>query len=121
MKNGSEIERKEIQSVMIEEPVEQVEVIGAKFKYSGGKLSEEQINALGRCESGMTATRNSGNGFYGAFRFSPSTWRSSAPAEYKGVLPHPAPMQAVQTLLSRSNIYTQFPGCANKMKAQGIL
>ena len=125
MKNGSEIERKEIQSVMIEEPVEQVEVIGAKFKYSGGKLSEEQINALGRCESGMTATRNSGNGFYGAFQFSPSTWRSSAPAEYKGVLPHQAPieaqMQAVQTLLSRSSIYTQFPGCANKMKAQGIL
>lgn len=125
MKNGSEIERKEIQSVMIEEPVEQVEVIGAKFKYSGGKLSEEQINALGRCESGMTATRNSGNGFYGAFQFSLSTWRSSAPAEYKGVLPHQAPieaqMQAVQTLLSRSSIYTQFPGCANKMKAQGIL
>ena len=125
MKNGSEIERKEIQSVMIEEPVEQVEVIGAKFKYSGGKLSEEQINALGRCESGMTATRNSGNGFYGAFQFSPSTWRSFAPAEYKGVLPHQAPieaqMQAVQTLLSRSSIYTQFPGCANKMKAQGIL
>ena len=125
MRNGEEIERKEIQSVELNAPVEEVVVVGAKFNYTGGPLNEAQINALGTCESGMTATRNSGNGFYGAFQFMPATWRSSAPPPYNGVLPHEAPLdaqkQAVQNLLSRSSIFTQFPGCANKMRAQGIL
>ena len=125
MRNGQEISRKEIQSVTTKEPKKQVEIVGAKFNYTGGPLSEEQLNALGQCESGMTATRNSGNGFYGAFQFMPSTWKTQAPAEYKNVLPHEAPLdaqkQAVQNLLSKSSIYTQFPGCAKKMQAQGIL
>ena len=125
IKNGQEVKRTEIASVTTKEPVKQIEVVGAKFNYTGGPLSDTQIQALGMCESGMTATRNSGNGFYGAFQFMPATWRSVAPAEYKGVLPHEAPLdaqkQAVQNLLSRSSIYTQFPGCAKKMSAQGIL
>lgn len=125
MKNGQEISRTEIQSVVTKEPKQQVEVVGAKFNYTGGPLSEAQITALGKCESGMTATRNSGNGFYGAFQFMPGTWRNVAPAPYNTVMPHEAPLdaqkQAVQTLLSRSSIYTQFPGCAKKMQASGIL
>lgn len=125
MKNGVEEARKEINSVVTEQPVKQVEVVGAKFKYTGGPLSDAQITALGMCESGMTATRNSGNGFYGAFQFMPSTWRSVAPTPYNGGMPHEAPLdaqkQAVQTLLSRSSIYTQFPGCARKMTASGVL
>ena len=125
MRNGQEVARKEVASVTIEEPVKQVVIVGAKFNYTGGPLNEAQITALGMCESGMTATRNSGNGFYGAFQFMPSTWRSVAPAPYNGGMPHEAPLeaqkQAVQTLLSRSSIHTQFPGCARKMTAQGIL
>lgn len=125
MKNGQEVGRTEIASVVVEEPKTQVEVVGAKFNYTGGPLSEEQIQALGMCESGMTATRNSGNGFYGAFQFMPSTWRNVAPAPYNQGMPHEAPLeaqkQAVQNLLSRSSIFTQFPACANKMRAQGIL
>ena len=125
MRNGVEISRKEIASVTAKEPKKQVEVVGAKFTYTGGPLSEAQIQALGMCESGMTATRNSGNGFYGAFQFMSSTWRTVAPAPYNQGMPHEAPLeaqkQAVQNLLSRSNIFTQFPGCANKMRAQGIL
>ena len=125
MRNGVEISRKEIASVTAKEPKKQVEVVGAKFTYTGGPLSEAQIQALGMCESGMKATRNSGNGFYGAFQFMSSTWRTVAPAPYNQGMPHEAPLeaqkQAVQNLLSRSNIFTQFPGWANKMRAQGIL
>lgn len=125
IQDGQEVARKEIASVVIKAPVKQVMVVGAKFNYTGGPLSEEQITYLGTCESGMTATRNSGNGFYGAFQFMPATWRSVAPAEYKSVLPHQAPLgvqkQAVQNLLSRSSIFTQFPGCAKKMRAAGII
>lgn len=125
MQNGVEVSRKVIQSVETLAPLKQVEVIGAKSVYSGGPLSEAQINFLGSCESGMTATRNSGNGFYGAFQFMPSTWRTVAPAPYNGVMPHEAPLdaqkQAVQNLLSRSSIFTQFPGCAKKMQAAGVI
>lgn len=125
MKNGKEESRTVINSVTTKEPVKQVEIVGAKFNYTGGPLNEAQITALGMCESGMTATRNSGNGFYGAFQFMPSTWSRVAPAPYNSVLPHEAPLdaqkQAVQSLLSRSSIYTQFPGCARKMQASGVL
>lgn len=125
MKNGKEVSRKEIQSVVMKKPKKEVVIVGAKFNYTGGPLNEAQINALGQCESGMTATRNSGNGFYGAFQFMPSTWRSVAPAPYDSGLPHEAPLgaqkQAVQNLLSGSNIFTQFPSCAKKMRAQGII
>lgn len=125
MKNGVEESRKEIQSITIKEPQKQVEIVGAKFNYTGGPLSDAQINALGTCESGMTATRNSGNGFYGAFQFMPGTWRTVAPAPYNTMMPHEAPLdaqkQAVQNLLSRSSIYTQFPGCAKKMQASGVI
>ena len=125
IRDGKEVERKKITSVTKKAPVKQVEVVGAKFKYTGGPLSEVQMTALGTCESGMTATRNSGNGFYGAFQFMPSTWQAVAPAPYNNQLPHEAPLdvqkQAVQNLLSGSNIFNQFPSCAKQMRAKGIL
>lgn len=125
IRDGKEVSRKKITSVTKKAPVKQVEVVGAKFKYTGGPLTEAQMTALGTCESGMTATRNSGNGFYGAFQFMPSTWRSVAPAPYNNQLPHEAPLdvqkQAVQNLLSGSNIFNQFPGCASQMRSKGIL
>lgn len=123
--DGEEVSRVELNSITTEHPAKQVEVHGAKFVYTGGPLNEAQITALGTCESGMTANRNSGNGFYGAFQFMPATWRSVAPAPYNQGYPHEAPMdaqkQAVQNLLSRSNIFNQFPGCAKKMRANGII
>lgn len=125
MKNGVEVSRHEIQSVVLTQPKTQVEVIGAKFNYTGGPLNEEQMTALGMCESGMNPTTNTGNSFYGAFQFMPATWRSVAPAPFNQQLPHQAPLdvqkQAVQNLLSRSSIYTQFPSCARQMQARGIL
>lgn len=125
IKNGKEVERKEIQSVVTKKPKQQVEVVGAKFNYTGGPLSEKQINALGQCESGMNPATNTGNGFSGAFQFMHSTWQNNAPAPYNKGAAHQAPLeaqkQAVQNLLSRSSIYTQFPSCARQMQAQGIL
>lgn len=122
MKNGIQVNRTEIQGVVTKEPKKQVEVVGAKFNYRGGPLSEVQINALGQCESGMTATRNSGNGFYGAFQFTVPTWRSyNKTYAYAHEAPLDVQKQAVQDLLSKSSIYTQFPACARKMQSQGII
>ena len=85
-------------------------------------LNDTQINFLGNCESGMSADRSSGNGYYGAFQFSYGTWRSMNTAyERADLAPLDVQIEAVQKLLSRSSILTQFPGCAVKMRATGLL
>lgn len=87
-----------------------------------GPLSDTQIDFLGHCESGMTATRNSGNGYYGAFQFSIGTWNSMGTGYARADLaPLEAQKDAVQRLLSRSSIWTQFPGCARKMRSAGLI
>ncbi len=99
-----------------------VRVQTAAAIYVGGPLSDAAIQFLGNCESGMTANRNSGNGFYGAFQFSIGTWNSMATGYARADLaPLGVQIQAVQQLLSRSSIYSQFPGCARKMQAAGII
>ncbi len=92
------------------------------YSYTGGPLSETQIAFLGNCESGMTASRNSGNGYFGAFQFSPATWRSMG-TEYEraDLAPLEVQIDAVQRLVAHSSIYTQFPGCARKMQSLGLL
>lgn len=92
------------------------------FTYTGGPLNEAQITFLGNCESGMTAERNSGNGYFGAFQFSPGTWRSMGTEYVRADLaPLDVQKDAVQRLLARSSIYTQFPGCSSRMRASGLL
>lgn len=85
-------------------------------------LNMEQITFLGNCEAGMNPTRNSGNGYYGAFQFSYGTWKSMG-TEYEraDLAPIEVQIEAVQRLLKRSSIFHQFPGCARKMQAMGIL
>lgn len=85
-------------------------------------ISDEAITSLGNCEAGMNPTRNSGNGYYGAFQFSYGTWKSMNTGYERADL---APIQvqeaAVKQLLQRSSIYNQFPGCARKMHAEGLI
>jgi hypothetical protein len=89
---------------------------------ASGPLSQEQITYLGNCESGMTATRNSGNGFYGAFQFTIGTWNAMGTGYARAdMAPLDVQISAVQKLLSRSSIYSQFPGCARKMASIGLI
>lgn len=89
---------------------------------SPSSLNEAQIQFLGQCESGMTPDRNSGNGYYGAFQFSIGTWnRMNTGYERADLAPLNVQIEAVQRLLSRSSIFTQFPGCARKMQSLGLL
>ncbi len=88
----------------------------------GGPLTDAQINFLGNCESGMTASRNSGNGYYGAFQFSIGTWNAMGTGyERADLAPLDVQIGAVQRLLSRSSIFTQFPGCARRMQSLGLI
>ena len=85
-------------------------------------LTEEQITYLGNCEAGMNPTKNSGNGYYGAFQFSYGTWsRMETSYARADLAPIEVQKDAVQRLLSRSSIFTQFPACAKAMQAAGLL
>jgi hypothetical protein len=89
---------------------------------TSGPLTEEQITYLGNCEAGMNPTRNSGNGYYGAFQFSYGTWKSmNTGYERADMAPIEVQKDAVQRLVQRSSIYTQFPGCSRKMHAAGLI
>lgn len=89
---------------------------------SPASLTDEQIQFLGNCEAGMDPTKNTGNGYYGAFQFSYGTWNSmNTGYERADMAPLEVQVDAVQRLLQRSSIYNQFPGCARQMAAQGII
>jgi hypothetical protein len=93
-----------------------------QFTYSGGPLSEAQLTYLGQCEAGMDPTKNTGNGYYGAFQFSYGTWqRMETGYERADLAPIEVQKAAVQKLLSKSSIFGQFPGCARKMQSLGML
>lgn len=85
-------------------------------------ISEEALNYLGSCEAGMDPTKNTGNGYYGAFQFSYGTWQSmNTGYERADLAPLEVQKTAVRQLLNRSSIYTQFPGCAVKMRNAGLI
>ena len=87
-----------------------------------GPLNDTQIQFLGSCEAGMDPQKNTGNGYYGAFQFSYGTWKSMGTAyERADLAPLDIQIDAVQRLLQRSSIFTQFPACARKMQGLGII
>jgi hypothetical protein len=72
---------------------------------------------LRRCESGGRYDRNSGNGFYGAYQFLPSTWRGlGLPG-----MPHTAAPEvqdaAARKLQARSG-WGQWPVCSRRIGAR---
>lgn len=80
--------------------------------------SDSQLAALRECESGGNYQINTGNGYYGAYQFSASTWRSLG---YSG-LPHnasPATQdRAARELQARSG-WGQWPACSRKLGLRG--
>lgn len=118
--DGVEVSRRKTQSTTLKEPV--TEVVRRGPIKTNGPLSWAQIQYLGGCEAGMNPTRNSGNGYYGAFQFSAGTWNAMNTGYARADLaPLDVQIAAVQQLLSRSSIFSQFPGCANAMVAAGLL
>ena len=73
---------------------------------------------LRMCESGNTYSRNSGNGYYGAYQFNISTWRGYAPQGYGDVRPDLAP-PAIQDqaalALYNARGWQPWPACSRKL------
>lgn len=120
MRNGQEIGRKEISSVEIQAPVEQIVVVGAKINNKSpytGSLGD-WLSALRTCESGGNYSTDTGNGYYGAYQFSESTWNSLNTGYPRAdVAPAEVQDQAIirNTLRSKGGLATQNPGCYRKM------
>lgn len=72
MKNGQELSRKEIQSVVMEQPKKQVEIVGSKPVFSGSFA--EALAKLRACESGGNYANKNNPLYRGAYQYSYSTW-----------------------------------------------
>jgi hypothetical protein len=70
--------------------------------------------ALRQCESGGNYQENTGNGFYGAYQFSASTWTSLGYPGRPDQEPPAMQDAAAQKLQSRSG-WGQWPACSRKL------
>lgn len=117
LKNGEEISRRVIQEAIITQPTKQIIARGPQGSFG------EALAILRQCESGGNYQINTGNGFYGAYQFVPSTWDGVAPPGYVGVLPNQAPPEiqdlAATTLYQRSG-WGPWPGCTAKYGLQDV-
>jgi hypothetical protein len=74
----------------------------------------ENFARLRQCESGGDYARRSGNGYYGAYQFSPATWRSLGFAGLPSDAPADVQDQAATKLQVRSG-WRQWPGCTRAL------
>ena len=74
MKNGQEVSRKEIQSVVTQQPKKQVEVVGTKMKNTFSGTFGEALSRLRACESGGNYANKRNPKYRGAYQYDISTW-----------------------------------------------
>ncbi len=72
MKNGQEVERKEIQSVVTKQPEKEVVVVGAKPSFSGDFAAA--LAKLRACEAGGNYANKRNSSYRGAYQFGYGTW-----------------------------------------------
>ena len=117
MKNGVEVSRKEIASVVTKEPKKQIEIVGTKSSTSFSGSFSEALARLRSCEGSYTS--NTGNGYYGAYQFDERTWGNYG--GYELASDAPAAVQdekAWQTYKARG--WQPWPTCKVKMGLQDI-
>ena len=117
LQNGVEVSRRVIQAVRITEPVTNIIARGPQGSFA------QALALLRKCESGGNYAINTGNGFYGAYQFNLSTWKSNAPPPYNQSYPHEAPPSAqdiAATTLYRARGWQPWPGCTSKLGLQDV-
>lgn len=106
MKNGQEVDRKEIQSVEVEAPSEQVEIVGAKPSFGGDFAAA--LAKLRSCEGGYNSWNPAGP-YYGAYQFDQGTWSSVSSAPYGSA--SPAEQDAAARALYERRGWSPWPHC----------
>jgi len=90
-----------------------------------GAIEGHIWEALRHCEAGGDYTKNTGNGFYGAYQFLQSTWnrvaRRIGRPDLIGIPPHEAPpadqdmMAQANQQISRGGLRSQWPKCSRRI------
>ena len=80
--------------------------------------SSATLAALRSCESGGNYRADTGNGYYGAYQFSASTWQSLG---YGGIASRAAPHVQDQAALRLASTkgWSQWPSCARRLGLNG--
>lgn len=117
MKNGTEVSRKEIASVVTKEPKKQVEIVGTKNSNTFSGSFSEALARLRSCEGNYKS--NTGNGYYGAYQFDKRTWGKYGGYEVASEAPPSVQDEkAWETYKARG--WQPWPTCKIKMGLQDI-
>lgn len=117
MKNGVEVSRKEIASVVTKEPKKQVEIVGTKSSNTFSGSFSEALARLRSCEGSYKS--NTGNGYYGAYQFDKRTWGKYGGYEVASEAPPSVQDEkAWETYKARG--WQPWPTCKIKMGLQDI-
>ena len=107
VQDGKETVRTIINSVTIQQPITEVDVIGTAANLT------EWLSKLRTCESGGKYSDSTGNGYYGAYQFSITTWNNiakrSGRIDLLGIVPSQA-SEADQDAMVVARMVTLAPG-----------
>lgn len=127
--DGQEVSRETVATVVVTEKVDEVVLVGtgsASPSSSSGSSDSSSGTAstavddgsvwarLAQCESGGNPAANTGNGYYGMYQFSLSTWRSVGGTGYPHEADAATQTAMAQALQARSG-WGQWPHCAAKL------
>jgi uncharacterized protein YabE (DUF348 family) len=117
LKNGQTLAKKEIQSVVTEQPSKQVEVIGVQTGFTGA--FQEALAKLRSCESGGNYANKRNPTYRGAYQFSYSTWANFGGFYDPADAPPEVQDQAAHILYNRRG-WQPWPACSQKLGLQDI-
>ncbi|TIC84581.1 DUF348 domain-containing protein [Nocardioides sp. GY 10127] len=119
-RNGKVVKRTLVNSVVTQEPVDEVVAVGTKARPTTSSSSSSSSSSSGssvwdqlaQCEAGGNWATNTGNGYYGGLQFSLGTWQA-----YGGTgLPSDASRETQIAIATKvrdaSGGYGAWPGCA---------
>lgn len=112
VQNGQEIKRIAIQTVVVTQPKEQIETVGAKPTFSGD--FSEALARLRSCESGGNYANKNNSLYRGAYQFGYQTWANKY-GIYDPADATPAQQdQAARELYERRG-WQPWPACSKKL------